>query len=292
MTTTLSTTVLVFLAAALWGPTGHAMVGRAAAERLPDDMPAFFRNAGPRLAWLNAEPDRWRGEASRELDEAFKYDHYIDLENVPAGALEASDRFAFLAALYRAGLEDPERDAGFLPFRIVELYQRLENGFARWRSSPPGEERAWIEARILNDAGILGHYVADAAQPHHTTIHFNGWSPDAPNPAGYTTDREFHWRFESLYVDANIAYSDVLARVPVRAPAIRDVRAAVMRYIMDSHAQVVPLYAIEQSVGFDPDRTGPEAEAFTLDRLAAGADMLRALWHAAWVASEDAEIED
>lgn len=269
-----------------WGTAGHDMIGRAAAERLPADMPSFFLEAGPQLSWLNPEPDRWRDRERREMDEAFAYDHYIDLENVPDGALEARDRYEFLAALYGAGLEKPERDAGFLPFRIVELYQRLESGFARWRAATTPAERTWIEARILNDAGVLGHYVADASQPHHTTIHFNGWSADAPNPAGYTTDRQFHSRFESRFVEDRVGYDDVLARVPWPTPVLPDVRAAVMAYIMDSHAQVEPLYEIEKRVGFDPDRTGPEAEAFAVRRLAVAADMLRALWATAWVKSE------
>ena len=270
----------------LWGAAGHEMVGRAAAERLPADMPAFFVQAGAQLSYLNPEPDRWRDRERREMDQAFAYDHYIDLENVPDGALQARDRYEFLAALYQAGLEKPERDAGFLPFRIMELYQRLESGFARWRAASSPAERAWIEARILNDAGVLGHYVADASQPHHTTIHFNGWASDAPNPAGYTTDRQFHSRFESRFVDDNVAYDDVLARVPRPAPVLPDVRSAVMAYIMDSHAHVEPLYELEMRVGFDPDRTGPEAEAFAVRRLAAAADMLRALWNTAWVKSE------
>ena len=77
--------------------------------------------------------------------------------------------------LYEAGIERPERDAGFLPFRIVELYQRIVSGWLRWRAEEDPLRRSWIEQRIVNDAGILGHYVTDASQPHHTTIHFNGW---------------------------------------------------------------------------------------------------------------------
>ena len=270
----------------LWGAVGHEMVGRAAAERLPPDMPSFFVDAGPRLAYLNPEPDRWRDRERREMDQAFAYDHYIDLENVPEGALQARDRYEFLAALYEAGLEKPERDAGFLPFRIMELYQRLESGFARWRTASSAMERAWIEERILNDAGVLGHYVADASQPHHTTIHFNGWSADAPNPVGYTMDRTFHSRFESGFVGRRVEYHEVLARVPTPTPMLPDVRSAVMAYILDSHAHVEPLYEIEKRVGFDADRTGPEAEEFAVRRLAVAADMLRALWITAWVKSE------
>ena len=68
-----------------WGFVGHEMAARAAAAALPSEMPAFFRDAGAQLVHLNPEPDRWRVWEQREMDQAFAYDHYIDLENVPAG---------------------------------------------------------------------------------------------------------------------------------------------------------------------------------------------------------------
>lgn len=272
-------------AAAFWGADGHEMVAAVAAAGLPGDVPAFFRDAAPQLAWLNPEPDRWRGAESRAMDEAFKYDHYIDLENVPAGALEAPDRFEFIEALYAAGVEEPEQAVGFLPFHILELYQRVENGFRRWRVAGSDDERRWIQERIINDAGILGHFVADAAQPHHTTIHFNGWNRDTPNPRGFTTSDDFHWRFESLFVRSHITLDELAPRVPAGARTLADPRAAIWDYIQQTHQQVVPLYELEKEVGFSPDHAHPRTEGFTLDRLAAGAAMLRDVWYSAWVNS-------
>ena len=271
--------------AVLWGASGHAMVASAAVEGVPSDMPDFFPTAAPRLAWLNPEPDRWRERESMEMDEAFKYDHYIDLENVPAGALEAPDRWEYLERLYAAGLEEPEQAAGFLPFRILEMYQRVRNGFARWRLAESPEEREWIEQRIIDDAGILGHYVADASNPHHSTIHFNGWAEDAPNPRGFRTESGFHWEFESRFVEAAITLDEVMRALPPGTQALDDVRQEVMEYIQATHSQVVRLYELEQQVGFDPDAPAPPAEQFAIQRLAAGADMLRALWYTAWVES-------
>lgn len=272
--------------AAAWGAAGHEMIGRIAAEGLPSSMPSFFTSATDQLAYLNPEPDRWREEGLREMDEAFKYDHYIDLENVPGNALEAPDRFRFLAELYAAGIERPEQAVGFLPYRILELHQRLTTGFARWRVVESARERAWIEQRIINDAGILGHYVADAANPHHSTIHFNGWSSDAPNPAGYTTERDFHWRFESAFVGAHVTPDEVRREVPRGVEPIQDVHDAVLAYVRASNDQVVTLYELEKQHGFDPEAAAPDAERFAIGRLAAGTQMLRSLWYDAWLESE------
>jgi hypothetical protein len=271
-----------------WGALGHEMTTRAALNNLPRSMPAFFRNAGRQLEFLSPEPDRWRTSEFREMDEAWKYDHYIDLENVPPGALNAPDRYEFIKALLEAGLERPQQDVGFLPFRILEVYQRLVTGFARWRATPDGPERRWIQERILFDAGILSHYVVDAAQPHHTTIHFNGWAQDAPNPRGFTTDRGFHSRFESAFVRAHVQHGDVEGRM-ARAPRDlgEDVRAAVWEYVQDSHGKVERLYELEKEYGFTPDAPPhPETREFAVQRLAEGAEMLRAMWWSAWRESE------
>ena len=268
-----------------WGHDGHSMVGRAAAAHLPDNMPAFFRREAPRLSYLNYEPDRWRDNDMAEMNEAFRYDHYIDLENVPVAAREARDRFQYLDALYRqTTLERPERDGGFLPFRIVELYQRLETGFRRWREAS-GEERAWIEQRIVNDAGVLGHYVADGSDPHHATIHFNGWFPNAPNPRGFSTARDFHSRFESAFVSAAVEADEVRDGVHGDAEALGDVRRAVWAYISESNDLVERLYELEKDVGFEPENPHADAKAFALERLTAGAEMLRRVWYTAWVNS-------
>ncbi len=65
-----------------------------------------------------------------------------------------------------------------------------------------------------------------------------------------------------------------------------DVAHAVRAYLMDSHAQVGPLYELEKAYGFGPDGCDPETESFVVQRLAAGAAMLRSLWYSAWVESE------
>ncbi|MGW8266053.1 MAG: hypothetical protein ACWGSQ_06775 [Longimicrobiales bacterium] len=117
-----------------WGAYGHGIISRAAIHHLPAEMPLFFREAGSQLEYLGPEPDRWRSRDLEEMDDAWEFDHYIDLENVPEGALDASDRHTFVAALYESGIERPQQFVGFLPWRILELYQRLQTEFAIWRN--------------------------------------------------------------------------------------------------------------------------------------------------------------
>ena len=60
---------------------------------------------------------------------------------MPSGAFDAPNRFEFLRMLYEAGVARPERDVGFLPFRIVELYQAWspDGGSGAPKKTPPGE---------------------------------------------------------------------------------------------------------------------------------------------------------
>jgi hypothetical protein len=271
-----------------WGEVGHRLTGEAAALRVPGAMPEFFRDASRQLAYLNPEPDRWRNRAERALDPALDGgtapDHFIDMEMVPpavlAAALRAPDRYAYLDTLAAAGVK--AQVMGFLPFRTLELAQQLREDFRQWRAAPDSTKR-WIEARIIDDAGILGHYVADGSNPAHTSIQFNGWV--GPNPNGYATDKRFHARFESAYVGANIKLADILPHVDTAAHVFPDLRSAIVAYLRESNGQVERLYQIDKAHPFDATTTASENKAFTVERLAAGARMLCDVWWTAWVTS-------
>ena len=269
-----------------WGATGHEMAARAAVSVLPSDVPSFFREASDQLVYLDPEPDRWRSGSRPEMRGAWAPDHFINMERLPAGALDATDRYDFMAELYRSGLTRPDR-AGFLPFTIVELYQRLVTEWELWRRADDPTTRSWIEQRILNDAGILGHFVTDGAQPHHTTIHYNGWANGEPNPEGYTQDRSFHARFETDFVDAHVEQRDVTALVGSPRSVAGQARRAVFEYLDTTHGLVDELYRLDRDVGFDPSSPArPETTRFASERLAAGARMLATLWLSAWEESE------
>jgi hypothetical protein len=268
-----------------WGFYGHEIAGRAAATRLPAPLPAFFRAATEQLAYLNQEPDRWRGERDRELGEAYRYDHYIDIEIIPPAALEARDRWEYLAALAKAGIANPPRDAGLLPFHIVELYQRLLVEWRLWRNERDEAKRRWIEQRIINDAGTLGHYVTDGANPHHTSVHHDRWAEGYPNPRGFTTVPGFHARFETAFVESHVRTAELLPHITARPRSLDDVRSEVLAFLMRSHDRLIRLYEMDLTEPFGPNTRGAAHEEFAVERLVAGANMLRDLWWTAWVRS-------
>ena len=264
-----------------WGDRGHELSARAAVLALPEDMPQFFREAIDQLVYLNPEPDRWRDSREADLDPAlnaaYSAGHYLDLEIVPLGALASRDRYAFARAVGDGQLP------GFSSYRMLELFQRVRLEFRIWREESDERVRGWIEQRIINDAGILGHYVSDAANPLHTTIHFNGWLGENPN--GYATDEGIHRRFEVDYVNAGLTLDDLtpLMNRPVRQ--WDDPRQAILDHIDESFGLVEVLYSLDRNVGFGRFTDSETHHEFTAERLAAGALALRDAWWTAWVSS-------
>jgi hypothetical protein len=218
------------------------------------------------------------------LEGATAPDHFIDMEMAPpavlAAALKASDRYGYLDTLGAAGVKGVVM--GLLPFRMLELSQQLREDFREWRVAPDST-KSLIEARIIDDAGILGHYVADGSNPAHTSIQYNGWT--GANPNGYATDKRFHSRFESAYVGANIKLADVVSRMDTTAHVFPDLRSAIVAYLRETNGQVEHLYQLDKAHPFDANTTDPDDKAFTVERLASGARMLRDLWWTAWVTS-------
>ena len=84
-----------------WGEHGHRISAQAAAQKLPAEMPLFFRLAADQLAYLNPEPDRWRDEVERLQDEALNAaaapEHYVNLERLSDKALAAHHRYDYLS---------------------------------------------------------------------------------------------------------------------------------------------------------------------------------------------------
>lgn len=301
--------VAVPAAVSAWGNTGHRLIGVAAVRGLPEEMPAFLRTPGAAadVGELAREPDRWKGAGQphdRERDTA----HFIDMDDnahVMSAAGPSIDALPRLkseydAMLTQAGLDVD--DAGYLPYAIWDGYQNLVRDFAYWRVLTAQEaretdpqRRAWYrvdrerrEALIVRDMGVLGHYVGDGAQPHHTTIHYNGWDRNTPNPDGFTTSRQTHGAFEGAFT-ARVARLDLI-EAAMTAPRLDgfDLRARVPAYLRTSLAEVVPFYRLEKAGAFRDNRE--DAATFTIARLGAGASELRDLFILAWRDSADDSI--
>lgn len=281
----LSSVCLVLLLAPLagaWGEDGHRFINRVASEHLPQDMPAFFRQAGARLTFLGPEPDRWRDskELYKALGEVNGPDHFIDIDKPEDFEALPNDRYQYVDWLRGQG-KDP-KVIGFLPYSILEGFQKVEVLFRMWRDPQHEAERDQIEQNIVYYAGVLGHYVADGSQPLHASVHYNGWTTSS-NPQLFTRE-PLHGRFESEYVKANIKPEDFSGQVRT-ATRLQDPFADIVKYLIDSCNHTSELYRLEKVARWDASNRNPESKKFVAERLAAGSQMLANLWYTAWIGS-------
>ena len=283
-----------------WGASGHRVIGVIGMQTLPDSLPGFLRTPGAAsdVGEYSREPDRWKGAGQphdRERDTA----HFVDLDDEGRVMDERGMTLAEMprlkseydAALTRAGLDVD--DAGYLHYSIIDAWQNLERDFSYWRVLNAAEaretdlaKREWYRADrlrreqlILRDIGVLSHYLGDASQPYHTTIHFNGWAGKT-NPEGFTTSRRTHGTFEGAYTSRTMNPVTVKAAMaPLNIEGF-DVKTRTVSYLNTTVGTVIPFYRLEKAGGFrDGDARGA---AFLNERLAAGAEQLRDYVVAAW----------
>lgn len=271
-----------------WGDDGHKLINLAAVSQIPADMPAFMKAGSAQIVYEGPEPDRWRSDLEKPLEQAQAPDHFIDMEYVSWMKQLPPDRYRYIEAIYEYRAAHPEakiplpEKVGFQPYIVIEVFDRLKVAFREYRhAKAKNQPTAQAEANALFYAGWLGHYVGDGANPMHTSIQYNGWVGD--NPKGYTTAHDIHYKFESGFVRPNLA--DLQIDGMVNAPKhLEDPFDDYIAYLRDSESQVEKAYAIDKACGFE-GRGSSEARAFEKQRLAAGAQMLVNMWYTAWVDS-------
>ena len=278
--------LFVFISASqahAWENEGHRMVNRLAATSLPADTPAFLHapSALDEIEYLGPEPDRWRSSSEPELNAAQAPEHFIDLEPADALGPLPPRRLDFEAMAFAAN-QRPEK-LGLQPWEADEVYERLKAAMREYRTQQAAhQDTKPVESAIIFYAGWLGHYVADASQPLHTTVQYNGWT--GPNPNGYTTSHQIHHVFEGVFVAANIHPPDIQAKMtPVHA-IDGDMFTAYLVYLRHTATFIEPLYKMEKAGGFEGAGSA-ESRAFVAERLAAGASMLRDMIYTAWLES-------
>lgn len=306
-----------------WDAHGHRVCTLIALDALAGDatMPAWLNEPSwrSRAAYQSAEPDRWRGQRTAQLINENAMDHFIDLEDLEPMGMSLRTlpalRTRYLAQMAVARAKETEKFAdydpakdpagdkeypGFLPHAIMEHFAKLQASFRTLRMleavAAEGGRQTQIEqarANVIFHVGTLSHFVADAAQPLHTTRHFNGWVGE--NPSGYTTSNRFHAYIDGGVVDHHkITYESLK---PLAQPRIAgegalrvttpDPWTDVLDHIQRSYDQMETLYKMEKDGTLD----GAEGKALIEARLVDGSAMLAAMIRAAWQTSEPEGME-
>jgi len=289
-----------------WGASGHRLIGQLAVRSLPLDLPAFFKKgeAARQIAEVAREPDRFKGSGGPAESETAAA-HFVsvgDDQKIARGptlaALPAS-REAYDAALRAAGSN--QYRAGYLPYAIIEAWQRVVMDFAYWRADVAGEkyakaiaERTWFqqdrwirEGIIVRDLGYLAHFVGEGSEPLNLSVHSDGWG-NYPNPRGFSAVKGVRADFEGTVVRSRMTEKEILPDVAAYRDCSCSIEQRVAQYLTATQKEVTALYELEKAEAFKGN--DPKGRDFVSLRLAAAIGETRDLTAAAWIKSGEVSV--
>lgn len=156
MASTLKGLLFVLLISSGWGFFGHESINRLAVFTLPPEMIGFYKRNMDYIVSASVNPDRRRYAVKEEAPR-----HYIDLDDYGDSASIRLPKY-WREAVDSLG-EDTLNAHGIVPWYIPRMMQLLKEAF--YLNDPE---------KILKYSAELGHYVADANVPLHTTGNHNG----------------------------------------------------------------------------------------------------------------------
>ena len=277
-----------------WGLTGHVVIARAAINALPGDVPGFVKRQIDWIAGRSITPDSYRAASEPFVKMAEDPSHEWHLEQVAFLKTVPRSRIEFVQALYdeykRLEKSDPARavlanptSTGMLPYTTMEVYERLKVTFRIWREQQRDKQpTSFTEQDAAFYIGWLSHYIADASQPLHASIHHDGWRGD--NPRNYTRDGALHWGFENDFVELiGLKEGDIHARV-AQPRTVADPFSAILTHLARANTRVEQVYALEQQRALS-DTSNAAARELIYVCTSDGAALLRDLIYTAWTTS-------
>lgn len=148
-------TVIVCIICCAWGFTAHKKINESAVFILPSALARYYKKHINTITEKAVDADK-----RCYIDSAERPRHYIDLDtytdqidSLPIHWTKAVEKFSERKLL----------SAGVIPWQIWRTYQNLIKAL---------EDKN--HTRIIRYSADLGHYVADAHVPLHTTSNYNG----------------------------------------------------------------------------------------------------------------------
>ena len=139
-----------------WGFWGHQRINHMAVFCLPPEMVGFYKKNIDFVTEHSVDPDKRRYSDKEEAPR-----HYIDIDHFGTHPFDSMPR-AWRDAVARYS-EDTLKAYGIVPWHIQIMLSRLTEAFKNKEQD-----------QILKMSAELGHYVADAHVPLHTTENYNG----------------------------------------------------------------------------------------------------------------------
>ncbi len=275
----------VMVLTASWGFLVHKTVHQLAIYELPAEMLPFFYSHMESLVTNAPRPDIRRNQDSSEATK-----HFIDLEmfgekaatSMPIKWQEAVKKYS----------KDSLLKYGYVPYHVIYMKGKLTEAL-----------KSKNKDSILFYATDLGHYIADANVPLHTTVNYDGQ---------LTNQRGLHSVWESAIPEIEIGKYQLYSSH--KATYLKDPETAIWEAVRRA-AKLVPdmlLKEKEVSKGFTEEqkyrvqvRRGRETKSYTTefikayaaalgttvnDQLRHSADLIADFWYTSWVDAGKPEL--
>lgn len=177
-----------------WGFFAHQKINRMAVFTLPDGMIGFYKQHIEYISNHAVDPDK-----RRYINEEEAPRHYIDIDHYGKTAFDSVPHYWKKAVAKYS--EDTLKAYGIVPWHIDKMVYRLTEAFKSENLD-----------QILHYSADLGHYVADAHVPLHTTENYNGQLTDQKGIHGLwesripelKSDAYNYWTGKAQYIDKPI----------------------------------------------------------------------------------------
>ncbi|HED36717.1 MAG TPA: hypothetical protein ENI76_00490 [Ignavibacteria bacterium] len=219
-----------------WGKKGHKLINKMSVYYFPPAMKPFMK-------WQSyLEKHASDADLRKKIDPSERPKHYIDIDYYKS-FLEGKMIENENSLISKYG-KDVVIKEGILPWATLNTFKNLTKAFKN-----KNKEKA------LFYAADLGHYVADAHQPMHTVMNYNGQ---------LTGQKGIHARYEITMVNEHL--KDLKKAFKFRsAPYIKNPLKFIFNYISNSNSVC--------DVLFDADKLA-EKEAGSTENQ----DYYRILW--------------
>ena len=202
-----------------WGGSGHKLIVKHAMMLLPDEM-KDFRQLSDYLISEASQPDRRKKYIKDEYPK-----HFIDIDFFKefhlARMIEDKDS---LSKIYGDSVVTVN---GILPWVLRETYEQLVAAMKKKHKEKTKE--------LMRD---ISHYLADAHQPMHTVLNYNG------QLSGQT---DIHSRYESEMVNAHLPELEKAFLNDLKPKKIADPSREFFQTVYRSNARSSILFASDKA---------------------------------------------
>ncbi len=201
-----------------WGFFGHQRINRMAVFTLPPEMFSFYKTHIEYVTTHAVDPDKRRYANKNE-----GACHFIDIDHYEPFAFDSLPHFYPKAI--KKYTEDTLLKHGIVPWHIAHYLHYLTQAF----------ENEDIN-KILKLSADIGHYIADAHVPLHTTKNYNG---QLSNQHG------IHGLWESRVPEV---FADNYNYLLGQAQYIQHPNSTIWKMIKDSYAAVDSVLSFEENL--------------------------------------------